>query len=652
MSSMVRNSLVSFAALAVALAASPTMAQEAAEWDRARAQALSARSGQMASAISRWQYLSETRNLPFESYASFLTSYPGMPKEETLRLRAEGALENEFVSPERLLAYFDRFPPLSNLGRAQYALALQAANRQNAPQVAREAWRGGKMTPVAEATLFANHGASWNADDHDTRMDALLWQGEADQAARQIAYVAPQSRDAFMARLALLQGENPNALTLDIPADIRTDPGYLYNRSRYLRARGQTMSAIRLMADHPPLTSLPTDQQDWVTEILRVASAASPLDTVKIATKIDQAFAPGEDISKREFKLRDDYTTLMWKGGTNALWRMGDAASAAPLFYRYGAAAQTPQTRSKGFYWAGLAAQQAGDMGSANRYYEMAAQYPERFYGQLALQSLGRTLPNLAQEPQVQVTQAERDAFYARPIVGAVREVARSSPWATSIHFFRELADSADTPAEHFLVQELARSIGRRDLAVIGGEAAAADALANFDVYAFPTITTPATVNDWTMVHAITRQESQFAQNALSHAGARGLMQLMPGTAKEQAGMLGRSYMSSSLIDDPNYNITLGDAYFARMMDYFGGAHPLAIAAYNAGPGNVNKWLRANGDPRKGGIGWVEWMEKIPIYETKNYVQRVIENAVVYEAMNPGKVRYGGPKPVSYYLRR
>jgi len=149
------------------------------------------------------------------------------------------------------------------------------------------------------------------------------------------------------------------------------------------------------------------------------------------------------------------------------------------------------------------------------------------------------------------------------------------------------------------------------------------------------------------MVHALTRQESQFAQNALSHAGARGLMQLMPGTAREQAGKMGLSYDASALTTDAGYNIRLGDGYFARMMDYYGGARPLAIAAYNAGPGNVNKWLRANGDPRTGAVDWIDWIERIPIYETKNYVQRVLENAVTYEEMYPEKAAYKGPNRLS-----
>ncbi|MEC8178421.1 MAG: lytic transglycosylase domain-containing protein, partial [Pseudomonadota bacterium] len=232
----------------------------------------------------------------------------------------------------------------------------------------------------------------------------------------------------------------------------------------------------------------------------------------------------------------------------------------------------------------------------------------------------------------------------------AVREVARGAPWSTGIQFYQAISEQADTPEEHALVAELARETGRRDLAVNVAEAAAADGHRGFVSQGFPTVTPPGGAN-WTMVHAIARQESQFAANAISHAGARGLMQLMPGTAREQAGKLGLGYDRENLIAVPSYNMQLGDGYFARMMSYYGGSYPLAIAAYNAGPGNVNKWLRANGDPRDGGIDWVTWIERIPIYETKNYVQRVIENAAVYEQLNPDRAQFGKPRMAGDFLR-
>jgi len=128
-------------------------------------------------------------------------------------------------------------------------------------------------------------------------------------------------------------------------------------------------------------------------------------------------------------------------------------------------------------------------------------------------------------------------------------------------------------------------------------------------------------------------------------------MQLMPGTARDQANKLGIQYMSASLLSDPAYNVQLGNSFVQRMLNYYGGSYPLAIAAYNAGPGNVNKWLRANGDPRTGAIGWVDWIERIPIYQTKDYVQRVLENAVVYEALHPDKAPGGHPRSLSQFLR-
>jgi soluble lytic murein transglycosylase len=370
---------------------------------------------------------------------------------------------------------------------------------------------------------------------------------------------------------------------------------------------------------------------------------------VRIASLVDDGFAPGTDVARLGFRLRDDYTSLTWLGGTRALWQMGAPRLAAPLFYRYGMAARTPQTRAKGFYWAGRALALVGDSAAAGQYFQQAAAFPDQFYGQLAIERLGRPMPQFATMPSVTPTAAQRQAFLSRPIAAAVREVARESDWPTAVRFFREIAQQAETPADHQVVADLARELGRRDLGVILGQAAGADGIRDFQHVAFPLIPTPEGT-DWTMVHAISRQESQFAQNAVSHAGARGLMQLMPATAREQAGKIGLSFSPSALMEEPGYNLKIGDAFFGRMMTYYNGSYPLAVAAYNAGPGNVNKWLKANGDPRTGSVDWIDWLERIPISETRNYVQRVLENAVVYEAMNPEKASFRGPNPLSHFL--
>lgn len=621
------------------------------DWDQARAQLRQTAASPIAQAIERWKVLSRYDNLDFANYSSFLVAYPGFPEEDKLRRYAEKALDRSGADPVQVLAYFDRVPPLTNPARAQYALALAARGRPEATAQALRAWRGGAMSDTAEAALAAQLAGRLSAEDQDARMDALLWAGALAQAQRQLAQVSPGRRDLFAARLAAMQGNDPVALGLIVPPSAASDPGYLYNRARQLLGTGRGSEAALLLANRGRLATLPADPEKWVNLQLAAARSADPATAARIAGLIDDSFAPGADISKASFRLRDDYTSLMWLAGTRALWTMSAPRTAAPLFLRYGMAAKTPQTRAKGLYWAGRALAGTGDSAAASTYFQQAAVYADQFYGQLALERLGRPVPNFATTPSAMPTAAERRAFLARPITAAVREVARESDWPTAVRFFKEIAAQADTPAEHQIVADLARELGRRDLGVILGQAAGSDGIADFKDVAFPLIPTPAGT-DWTMVHAISRQESQFAQNAVSHAGARGLMQLMPGTARDQAGKVGLAFDSAALMDDPGYNLQLGDAYFARMMSTFNGSYPLAVAAYNAGAGNVNKWLRANGDPRTGAVDWIDWIERIPFSETRGYVQHVLENAVVYEAMNPDKAHYRGPAPLSHLLGR
>jgi soluble lytic murein transglycosylase len=653
MSSMVRTSLAAllFAPLLSASAASPALGdvQDETQWDIARASQLANGPGLMVNALQRWEMLTASAGFGFGDYSGFVLSYPGLPDEGKLRGYAEGRLEREAVEPERIVAFFDRFPPLTNPARGRYALALAAQGRPEALEMARAAWRGGKLGADSEAAINSLFGAYFNQQDQDARMDALLWDREAMAATRQFSFVSAEARQVFMARLSAVQGSSPAALGISVPDSAKSDPGYLYNIARQLRKSGQTPAAASLLATRPPLTRLPRDQAAWVEELLVTARSSDARTAQRIAASTDDAFPAGEDIRKHAYGLRDDYTSLMWLGGTRALWQLNEPATAAPLFWRYGAAAQTGQTRSKGFYWAGLASQRAGDGTGATRYFEMAAAYPDQFYGLLALERLGRPVPKLTTPPGIVPTPAERASFYARPLTTAVREAARNTRWTISIRFFKEIANQASSAADHMLVAQYAQELGRRDLAVILGEEAQSKGYPNFEVISFPTMPLPQGT-DWTMVHAITRQESQFAQNAMSHAGARGLMQLMPGTAREQAGRMGLSYALPALIDDAGYNIQLGDGYFTRMLSYYNGSYPLAVAAYNAGPGNVNKWLASNGDPRNGGIDWIEWLERIPIYETRNYVQRVLENAAVYEQMHPEKTAYGKPRPLSRFI--
>lgn len=643
MSSMGRKTLYALALGTASTLVFPAVLQ-------AQSQSTMQQSARMDQAIGQWEYLTKTDNLSFSAYADFITTYPDFPKQDLLQRRAESALDKDAPPVQSLVAFFDRNPPLTNSGRARYALALASLDRPEAYDMALEAWRNGTMSGPAELYMQGLFGSRFGPEDHDARMDALLWQGNYEAASRHVTRVSPAYREMAQARLALLQGSEPQEAGLPIPAGSQSDAGYVYNLARHYRTSGELYRAVNLLSTRPAFTAPAFDGAQFVNEALAVAKGAGATQAASIAGKVDDLFPQDADISEGSFTLRDKYTDLMWLGGTKALWSLGDGAQAAPLFYRYGTAAKTPLTRSKGFYWAGRAASQAGDRAGAQRYWEMAADYPDWYYGQLALSELGQPMPAFPQTPQPDA--ADRAAFEADPLTGALRAISRNRrDWRTERAFFEAIAEKAETPAQMALVGQLARETGLEEFAVVAGLVAGEHGLKGFERLGHPTTQTHPGAN-WTMVHAIARQESEFDRNRVSHAGARGMMQLMPGTAREEAGKVGVQYMSASLTADPAYNIRLGDAHFARLMDRYGGAYPLAIAAYNAGPGRVNEWIRLNGDPRSGAVDYVTWIEQIPSnFETRYYVMRVIGNAVAYANMHPDKSA-SYERDIRNYVRR
>ena len=521
----------------------------------------------------------------------------------------------------------------------------------------RNAWVGGTLQPSDEARLLSLFGSAFSPADHDLRADMLLWNGDVAGAMRMLPYVSAARRPVFSARIAFKR-KAPEATGLMQAADAigAADAGYVADKALWLRDSGNWIAARQYLANRPALTYRPGDAEEFYEVLLNQARAAANDSQWTfawgIASKIDDAVAPGVDVSDQPIGVRDDYTSLAWLAGTTAFYNLNRPADAVGMFRRYADAAKSPQTRSKGYYWAGRASLSAGDSASANSYFTQAGSFPDQFYGQLALERLGRRVPAPATvERPVPISAAERAAFNNRSVVRAVKAPGQMGYWADQSKFARAIANNADSDTDHFLAAELAQQIGRPDMSVMVGRRAVSSGLTGYGDSAFPRVPVPSQAQyNWTMVHAIARQESQFDKQIVSHAGARGLMQLMPGTAREQAGKLGMSYNPASL-NDPSYNIMLGSGYFQRMLDYYGGSYPLAVAAYNAGPGNVNKWIRANGDPRLPGSDILRWIENIPIYETKNYVQRVLENAVVYEAMNPERAKFRGSNAVlSRYL--
>jgi len=647
MSSMLRKS-----AFCIALIGSSALALATPAFAQDRTSLAAPHPGAMSLVVTQWEYLVASKELSFSAYSGFVLAHPGFPKEALLRTRAENALDQETVPSGDLVRFFDKNPPLTNSGRARYALALAALLRPEAAEVAREAWRAGSMSGTAEIYMLGLFGARLTREDHAARMDALLWQGDLEGASRQLNNVLPSDRRIFMARLALLRGVDPAESGSTPAPGAMNDAGYVYNLARYYRSNGKLPQAIALLASRPAFTEPAHDPEDFVAEALTIAKSAGASQAAAIAARVDDLFAPGTDISEGSFRLRDKYTDLMWLGGTKALWSLGDGAGAAPLFYRYGMAAKTPLTRSKGLYWAGRAARSAGDQAAAERYFAQASQYADQYYGQLSLDALGRAIPQFSDQPPAVPSAEQKADFQAKPLVLALRSIARDRrDWRTERAYFETLAEQADTAEDMVLVGDLARELGLNEMAVVAGATAPEHGLGGFERLGHPTVNVPYGT-DWTMAHAIMRQESEFDRTRVSHAGARGMMQLMPGTAREQAGKMGMNYLSADLTADTQYNIRLGDAYFRRMLDYYDGAYPLAIGAYNAGPGRVNQWLRMNGDPRTGAIDYVTWIEKIPAnFETRYYIMRVLGNAVAYDNMHPQRAPGGKPRTISDFLR-
>ncbi|HEV7314787.1 lytic transglycosylase domain-containing protein [Sphingopyxis sp.] len=670
MAGMISLSRISRLALAAALLIPTTahaseLTPEQMAWYRAQ-MGLAAQSGappstnSVGDAVLEWRRLTANTGASFDQLSRFLMANKGWPDSEKMRTRAEKAISLDSYDPARTLAYFQAYPPQTASGQLRYALALNASGRRgDAADAVRRAWTSGPLDDYETSRALSMFPGAITSADHDARMDRLLWLGATSAASRQLAYTSPDKRSVFAARLAMRNASvdaafQASAVESQNPSLTRTDAGYITDKATWLRKAGRVGEARALLAAPRSLAKPPTDTEEWLETLLTNARQASEggdkTTAYNIARQLDDAFPAGTVIRETPLGVRDDYTSLAWLAGQLAYRDLRRPAEAVRLYRAYGEAARSAQTRTKGFYWAGRAALAAGDRGTANAHFADAAQHYDQYYGQLSLERLNRPQPKPTPDPTIQVSNDERRTFEDDRLVRAARALGEIGAWREQSQFLRALAQKATSPADHVLAGKLATQIGRPDLGVMIGRSAQANSLDAVEVSGFPTVRVPAGhESNWTFIHAITRQESQFDRAAVSHAGARGMMQLMPGTAREVAGKLGMSYDAGSLTTDTNYNMMLGSTYFQQMLRYFGGSYPLAVAAYNAGPGNVNKWLRANGDPRGGGIEMIDWIEAIPIFETRNYVQRVLENAVVYDTLRDG----GGSRqqaPLSFYL--
>lgn len=603
-------------------------------------------------ALNDWRRLRQSSGYSFADYAAFLITNPGWPDDTRMRGWAEKAM-NPGENAATVIAFFAKDKPGTGGGWARLAEAYALSGRAaEALDAARYAWASADLSSNDERAIWARYGGSFTRADHDRRIDSLLFGKKPDDAARFLAMASPERQAAFEARIAMANGaSDAGTRYARVIGSVTSDAGLMMARARYLRDHNYGRSAEDLAARAHHFIYKPADPERFYEMLILLAGDAAQdrrwQTAYNIARQIDDVLPAGVDLADQPYGVRDNYTDLAWLGGTVALDRMHSAAGATAMFDRYARGGRSLQVETKGDYWAGRASLATGHFQQANAYFQRAAAYPDLFYGQLALERLGRSVPPPpAALPQYTTTSVQRAAFNSRRLVQALRILGQQGRSTEQALFVQALAKSLDNDVDRNLAVELGQQLGRQDLAVWVARMARVNGSSFYVRQAYPTLNSTVSSNLWSLAHGISRQESSFDPYAISHAGARGMMQLMTGTAREQAGKMGIGFDRYKLISDPNYNVTIGSAYFQRMLNIWDGSVPLAVASYNAGSGNVGKWVRQYGDPR-GKVDVLKWIEAIPYSETRAYVQRVIENSVVYDSM-----RAPQPQQAAFHVSR
>ena len=607
--------------------------------------------------LADWRRLRAAEGYRFADYARFLIANPGWPEETKMRRWAEKAMvpgEN----PVTVVSFFRTEPPKTGNGWARLAESYAATGKPTeAAAAARDAWASADLSMDDQNRIGGRFWSSLSATDHDRRVDALLFAKKPADAQRALAYGSSGRRAAFMARIAMqTSAADADAQYRAVDAQTASDAGLLMDRLRFLKDTYNNAAGARLLAARPHnFTYRPADVERFYDMLLTLGRDAwnnrNYAQAYDIARQTDDSLPSGTDVALQPYGIRDDYTSLTWMAGEAAMSGLNRYANAAEQFRKYANGGRSLQVTSKGMYWAGRALLYAGRGSEAQADFIEAAKYPELFYGQLSLERLGRPVPAPAGLPTMLATDAQRQAFQQKRLVRATRLLGQQGRRDEQSLFVRALAESLDTEADRVLAVEFGRQIGRQDLAVWTARSSRNNGEAFYVRDAFPTHYSQVPGGRmWAMTHGITRQESSFDRGAISYAGARGMMQLMPGTAREQAGKMGMGYDLGRLTTDPAYNVMLGSAYYRRLLDIWGGNNVLAVASYNAGVGNVRKWVAAYGDPRQSSVDVVRWIERIPFMETRGYVQRVLENSVVYDRLNPQTASTSGAAHISSFL--
>ncbi|NKB57797.1 MAG: transglycosylase SLT domain-containing protein [Alphaproteobacteria bacterium] len=594
------------------------------KWSEAERRAARAKNPLPAKALAWLRYKTVNSGADFTAIDRFLRANAAWPHQFDLRRNAELTMRN-VLSDDAAIAWFEKNPPLTTAGSARYASALIAKGRKaEAIAFVRETWRELRMNRAEERNFRRQFRKLLRTEDNIARLDRLIWDQQVSSARRQMRRVGRDHQHLALARLALMRrtGGVDGAIAR-VPESLRDHPGLVYERLRWRRRKGFSDSAVELLLNPPAQLERPGKW--WLERAILARRALRDGD-------ITQAYRLVNDHRQTDGA---PHAEAEWLAGWIALRFLGDYDVAQQHFKRLYGKVQYPVSRARGAYWTGRAieaniADVENRSAKAAIWYRNAAQYATTFYGQLAIDRLRQ---NRVKAPPQEPTPspAETRAFEKREMVRLVRILATLGEDKLLGDFISGLSKAAESPAEWALIARLAVESGRNDLAIKVAKAAIRNGIALTEA-GYPKLTVNKNFSVGpALVHAVIRQESLFNPRAISSAGARGLMQLMPATAKLVARQLKLRHTKQRLISDPLHNLSLGSAYLRQLHDYYDSSLILTLAAYNAGPGNVNRWLRMNGDPRDfSTLEAIDWIEAIPIPETRNYVQRVLENLTIY----------------------
>jgi soluble lytic murein transglycosylase len=592
--------------------------------DGARAMRDSMRRGTLDHHILTWAIaLSGLEGVPSGEIAAAAVELKGWPGLKSLRGLSERAIFFENPPAAQVLTAFGDTRPETVKGAITLTRALITAGQTSrARSVAVEFWRTERMDKEETNIFLKEFSTLLSKADHLRRMEMLLYRDRITDAKPLVALAQAQS--LYKAWTAVIRNPAKAASAISkVHSSWHDDPAYLYLRVRHLRALERDREAAALLAKMPRDRAVLVDPDEWWIEARVVSRGLYEQGDATAAYRLAAAHLAQSPA---------DYAEAEFHAGWYALRGLKDAKTASRHFANILKVVDGQISTARAHYWLGRAAE-AGGSGQAADHFARAAQFPTTFYGQLAGAKLGRKSLNIAYPAP---SDAERTRFASREAVQAIRKLEDAGYEWRANSLYRALAGELDSPGELAILAAMAERRGDHQVSLQVGKIAWNRGL-DVAALAYPLGAVPASANiagsGKALAYSIARQESAFNKAAVSPANARGLLQLLPGTAKGVASRHGLSYSKGRLTTDAGYNATLGAHFLGEQIEDFGGSYILTFIAYNAGPRRVPQWIERFGDPRGKSLDEViDWIEMIPFTETRHYVQRVLENYQVYKA--------------------